>query len=105
MKKHLKKHQTPNTKLQRSSNNQSSNGAQSRNVKYEAGNSEPWILREKAPSARHPFDLEERTTKFGETIIRLCKKLPRSPANDRLINQVVGLVFLWSLDVGVWSFL
>lgn len=37
-----------------------------------------------------PFDLEERTTKFAKAVIGLCKKLPRSPINDRLIAQVVG---------------
>ena len=36
------------------------------------------------------FDLEKRTTEFAKAVIRLCKSLPRSPINDRLINQVVG---------------
>ncbi len=36
------------------------------------------------------FDLEERTSKFGEAIIRFTKKLPRSPGNDRIIGQLVG---------------
>jgi four helix bundle protein len=39
---------------------------------------------------RHPFDLEERTACFGESIIRFAKKIPRGPGNDRLIDQVVG---------------
>jgi four helix bundle protein len=43
-----------------------------------------------APSNRHPFDLEERTAKFGEAIVRFAKKIPRSPVNDRLIDQLVG---------------
>ena len=37
-----------------------------------------------------PFDLEERTSKFGEAIIRFTKKIPRSPGNDRIIGQLVG---------------
>lgn len=37
-----------------------------------------------------PFDLEERTSKFGEAIIRFAKKIPRSPGNDRIIGQLVG---------------
>lgn len=37
-----------------------------------------------------PFDLEERTSKFGEAIIRFTQKMPRSPGNDRLIGQLVG---------------
>lgn len=41
-------------------------------------------------AARHPFDLEERTTVFGEAIVRFAKKIPRDPGNDRLIGQLVG---------------
>lgn len=36
------------------------------------------------------FDLEERTTIFAIGVVRLCKKLPRSPINDRLTGQAVG---------------
>ena len=32
----------------------------------------------------------ERTAEFGEAIIRFCKKIPRSPENNRLIGQLVG---------------
>lgn len=39
---------------------------------------------------RHPFDLEERTSLFGEAIIRFVRKVPRNPANDRLIGQLTG---------------
>jgi four helix bundle protein len=35
------------------------------------------------------YDLEERTAKFGEEIIKFCKKVPRSLINDPLINQLV----------------
>lgn len=38
----------------------------------------------------HAFDLEERTGKFGESIVRFSKRIPRDPGNDRLIGQVVG---------------
>jgi four helix bundle protein len=41
-------------------------------------------------ATRHPFDLEERTAVFGEAIIDLAKKIPRGPANDRLVGQLVG---------------
>lgn len=37
-----------------------------------------------------PFNLEERTAQFGEAIIRFCKRLPRGPGNDRIIDQLVG---------------
>ena len=36
------------------------------------------------------YDLEERTALFGEAVIRFAKKIPRHPANDRLIGQLVG---------------
>lgn len=35
------------------------------------------------------YDLEERTAKFGEDIIRFCRKISRSPINDPLITQLV----------------
>lgn len=41
----------------------------------------------------HPFDLEERTAKFGERIIRFVKQVPRGPLhpeNNRLVDQLVG---------------
>ena len=41
-------------------------------------------------ASKHPFDLEERTARFGEAIVRFLKKIPRSPTNDRLIDQLVG---------------
>jgi four helix bundle protein len=41
-------------------------------------------------SGRHAFDLEERTARFGEAIIRFIKKIPRGPDNNRLIDQLVG---------------
>jgi four helix bundle protein len=39
---------------------------------------------------KHPFDLEERTAQFGESIIRFARKILRDPANERLIGQLVG---------------
>ena len=36
------------------------------------------------------FDLENRTTEFAKSVIRICKKLSRSPINDRMVGQVVG---------------
>ena len=35
------------------------------------------------------YDLEERTAKFGENVIRFCKKVPRGPITDPLINQLI----------------
>ena len=35
------------------------------------------------------WDLEERTAKFGEDIIKFCKKVPRNPITTPLITQLV----------------
>ena len=52
---------------------------------------EELVLRDGPPaSGLPPMDLMERTAQFGETIIRFAKKIPRSPANDRLTDQLVG---------------
>lgn len=45
-------------------------------------------LREEASQPK--FDLEERTARFGEAIIRFAKKIPFNPVNNRLIDQLVG---------------
>src|SRR5687768_7023861 len=37
-----------------------------------------------------PYDLEERTARFGEAIILFAKKIPRGAGNNRLIDQLVG---------------
>lgn len=58
---------------------------------YPESGSDAFELRE-GPDGRpqFPFDLEERTAKFGEAIIRFTQKIPRSPGNDRIIGQLVG---------------
>ena len=35
------------------------------------------------------FDLEERTAKFGENVIKFCKEIPRDSINSSIINQLV----------------
>ncbi len=35
------------------------------------------------------YDLEDRTAKFGESVIKFCKKIPRGPICDPLIVQLV----------------
>jgi len=37
----------------------------------------------------HRFDLEERTLIFAKSVIRLCKELPPSIVNSKLIDQLV----------------
>lgn len=36
------------------------------------------------------YDLEERTAKFGEGMIKFSKKIPNNPVTIRLIPQLVG---------------
>jgi four helix bundle protein len=55
---------------------------------------EPWdlddgVLREE-PDVRVPFDLEERTALFGETIIDFCTQIPLGPRTNRLVDQLTG---------------
>lgn len=48
------------------------------------------VIREESAAAQKPFDLAERTARFGEWIIAFAKKIPNTPVNYRLITQVVG---------------
>jgi four helix bundle protein len=41
-------------------------------------------------SKNNIYDLEERTAKFGEDVIRFCRELPRSELTRRIIDQLVG---------------
>lgn len=42
------------------------------------------------PKSEQPFDLEERTAKFGELVIDFAKLVPVNPVTTRLISQFVG---------------
>jgi len=35
------------------------------------------------------YDLEDRTAKFGENVIRFCQKVSRGPINDPLVTQLI----------------
>jgi len=37
---------------------------------------------------KNKFDLEERTAKFGENVLRLLKQISKTPENISLINQL-----------------
>ena len=50
---------------------------------------EPMELKDKPPGSGRQ-DLGERTARFGEAVIRFAKLVPRNPANNRLIDQLVG---------------
>ena len=84
------KDQIPTSKLQRSSKHQA---PVANIVAYPEITAEVWEMND-GPAAegerRHAFDLEERAAQFGEAIIRFCKKVPRGPENNRLIDQLVG---------------
>jgi four helix bundle protein len=88
-------HQAPTSKHHRGFKHQRVEGATARRValKYPAVAVTALVLNETTDAngaPKHPFDLEERTARFGEAIVRFSKKIPRDPANDRLIDQLVG---------------
>lgn len=35
------------------------------------------------------YDLEERTAKFGESVIKFCQKIPKSSITNPLITQLI----------------
>lgn len=85
------KHQAPTSNTQINFKHQAPNGMPS--LEYPEPVSEPWTINETgigASSGRHEFDLEERTARFGEALIRFCKKVPHNTENNRLIDQLVG---------------
>ena len=51
---------------------------------------EPMVLKDEGAKGKHQFDLEERTSRFGEQIILFVKKIPDNSRNTRLISQLVG---------------
>jgi four helix bundle protein len=49
------------------------------------------VLRDEGRPPQAPgSDLEERTARFEEAIIRFARKIPRGPVANRLIDQLVG---------------
>jgi four helix bundle protein len=89
------KHQAPSSNIQRSFKNQASNAAKGgrKAFKYPEISDGALSLND-APTGdgvpKHPFDLEKRTARFGEAIVRFSKKIPQDPTNNRLIDQLVG---------------
>ena len=87
------KHQTPNTNKPSNTNPQTMPLVDGWHYVAPPAVGQPWMLKDepvKSIAPRHEFDLEERTAVFGEQIVRFSKRIPRNPANDRLINQIVG---------------
>jgi four helix bundle protein len=52
-------------------------------------NGDTALVREEA-SGKRVYDLEERTARFGETVIDFAKTIPQNSVTNRLINQLVG---------------
>ena len=48
------------------------------------------VVREDANASKRVFDLEERTARFGEAVIRFLKPMERNSLTNRLIDQLVG---------------
>jgi four helix bundle protein len=40
------------------------------------------------PNGQRKYDLEERTAKFGEDVIRYCRELPKDEITRPIINQL-----------------
>src|SRR6266540_83727 len=81
------------TKAQRKPKTQNPNGFVTSSWDKARDPSEAMLLRDgngESPEKRVKYDLEERTARFGEAIIRFAKKIPRNPVNNRLIDQLVG---------------
>jgi four helix bundle protein len=56
----------------------------------EAAETAVGMLREETRNGDRVFDLEERTARFGEAVIRFAKRIPQNAVNNRLISQLVG---------------
>jgi len=41
--------------------------------------------------SKDKYDLEERTAKFGENIIKFAKKIPKTAENIPIISQIVSV--------------
>src|SRR5437773_1670627 len=81
------------TKAQRSPKTQIQIGFVTSSWDQARDRSEAMLLRDgkgESPEKRVKYDLEERTARFGEAIIRFAKKIPQNPVNNRLIDQLVG---------------
>ena len=81
------------TKAQRKPKTQNPNGFVTSSWDKARDPSEAMLLRDgngESPEKRVKYDLEERTARFGEAIIRFAKKIPQNPVNNRLIDQLVG---------------
>jgi len=88
------KYQNPKSKFQGNSKHQAPKNQRARPVlNYDWSGDGGAVVNESTnnpPAAKYPFDLGERTARFGEAIVRFSKRIPRGPTNNRLIDQLVG---------------
>jgi four helix bundle protein len=47
------------------------------------------VIREE-PEIAPVYDLEERTARFGETVIDFAKTIPQGPVTDRIISELIA---------------
>jgi len=47
------------------------------------------VVREE-PETKRPYDLEERTARFGEAVIDFAKEIQQNAVTNRLISQLIG---------------
>ena len=47
------------------------------------------VVREE-PETTRVYDLEERTARFGESVIDFAKRVPQDAVTNRLISQLIG---------------
>ena len=66
-----------------------SEGQTAKNEDVFWSNDETPFVREDAQSAR-VYDLEERTARFGESVIDFAKTVPQDAVTSRLISQLIG---------------
>jgi four helix bundle protein len=92
----MKNHKRQNPKTLRSGTREApKSNYQPRPIRYVLGtdrsNTAAFVLKDEGnPESNGCLDVEERTAWFGEAIVRFSKKIPRGPANDTLISQLVG---------------
>lgn len=48
------------------------------------------MTNEESSKKEKKYDLEERTAKFGEEVIKFCRELPKSEMTRRIIDQLIG---------------
>ena len=54
---------------------------------WAGGTGEPLAMRETPSGKERVYDLEERTSRFGEAIIDFALAIPQGPVTNRLISQ------------------